>query len=224
MTISVHKLLIFRDENLLNQALTHRSYTNENPGESHNERLEFLGDAVLNFLSGEYLYDHYPQRSEGEMTQRRSTLVDEKQLAKFALAVGLDLRMRLGKGTIQTGGCQNPNLLSSTFEAVVGAYYLDRNQDFATLRPILADLFDAVLLQGNPSYVDAKNRFQVWVQANFEDTLPRYITDRIGGLDHAPEYSAKVLVKEKVYGEGKALGKKEAEKRAAENALIKLQQ
>jgi ribonuclease-3 len=160
---------------------------------------------------------------EGEMTQRRSTLVEEKQLAKFALTVGLNLRMRLGKGMIQTGGFQNPNLLSSAFEAVVGAYYLDHDQNFSTLRPIITDLFDSALLPGNPSYIDAKNRFQVWVQANFEDTLPRYVTDRIGGLDHAPEYLAKVLVKEKVYGEGKALGKKEAEKRAAENALIKLQ-
>jgi len=224
MTISVHKLLIFRDEKLLTQALTHRSYINENPGESHNERLEFLGDALLNFLSGEYLYDRYPQRSEGEMTQWRSTLVDEKQLAKFALIVGLDLRMRLGKGTIQTGGCQNPNLLSSTFEAVVGAYYLDRDHDFASLRPLIADLFDSALLQGNSSYIDAKSRFQVWVQAKFENTLPRYVIDRIGGLDHAPEYLAKVLVKEKVYGEGKAFGKKEAEKKAAKNALMKLQQ
>ncbi|MBW4622860.1 MAG: ribonuclease III [Cyanosarcina radialis HA8281-LM2] len=219
----MHKLLNFRDEKLLLQALTHRSYTNENPGETHNERLEFLGDAILTFICGEYLYLRYREMAEDEMTRRRSSLVDEKQLAKFATEVGLDFRMRLGKGAIADGGFTNPNLLSSTFEAVVGAYYLDCDRDIEAVRPIIEELFDSLspATVKSHSNLDSKNRLQEWVQANFA-MLPKYVTERIGGLDHAPEYRAKVLVGDKVYGEGKACGKKEAEKRAAENALSKL--
>jgi len=228
----MHSLLNFRDEKLLRQALTHRSYVNENlgefvnknPGESHNERLEFLGDALLGFISGEYLYRRYPELAEDEMTRRRSALVDEKQLARFAIAVGLDFRMRLGKGAIQDGGFQNPNLLSSTFEAVVGAYYLDCDRDLEIIRPMIEALFDSVpqTMLEIRSNVDSKNRLQEWVQSNFGNVLPRYVTERIGGPDHAPEYLATVLVDQKPYGEGKACGKKEAEKKAAENALAKL--
>ena len=211
---------------MLRQALTHRSYINENPGELHNERLEFLGDAILNFISGEYLYRRYPEMAEDEMTRRRSALVDEKQLAKFAIEVGLDFRMRLGRGAIQDGGFQNPNLLSSTFEAVLGAYYLDCDRDINAVRPLIEQLFDSVPLAivEIRSNVDSKNRLQEWVQSNFGSILPRYVTERIGGPDHAPEYLARVLVGDKPYGEGKACGKKEAEKRAAENALTKLKQ
>ena len=107
----MHKLLTFHNENLLRHALTHRSYINENPGEMQNERLEFLGDAILTFLSGEYLYRRHPEMGEDEMTRRRSALVDEKQLAKFAIEVGIDFRMRLGRGAIQDGGYQNPEFV-----------------------------------------------------------------------------------------------------------------
>lgn len=224
MNIKMHKLLNFQYEKLLRQALTHRSYVNENPGEMHNERLEFLGDALLTFISGDYLYGRYPEIAEDEMTRRRSALVDEKQLAKFAIEVGLDFRMRLGTGMIQSGGFQNPNLLSSTFEAVVGAYYLDRDRNIEAVRPIIEDLFDSVPQETveSRSNIDSKNQLQEWVQANFGSVLPKYVTERIGGLDHAPEYLAKVLVNNQLYGEGKACGKKEAEKRAAEHALSQL--
>jgi ribonuclease-3 len=219
----MHKLLNFRNEKLLRTALTHRSYVNENPGETHNERLEFLGDSVLNFVSGSYLYNRYPDVEEDEMTRRRSALVDEKQLAKFAIEVGLDFRMRLGNGAIRSGGFQNPNLLSSTFEAVVGAYFLDADQNLDALRLILEELFDCVpqAIFDRRSDVDAKNRLQEWSQAAHGE-LPRYSTDRIGGPDHAPEYLAKVMVRNKLYGEGNACGKKEAQKRAAEDAIARL--
>lgn len=220
----MHQLLIFHNEKLLRQALTHRSYVNENPGEEHNERLEFLGDALLTFISGEYLYTRYRDIAEDEMTRRRSALVDEKQLAKFAVEVGLDFRMRLGRGAIQDGGFQSPNLLSSTFEAVVGAYYLDCHSNIEKIRPIIQDLFDSVppAIMEIRSNVDSKNRLQEWVQAKFGSVLPKYITERIGGQDHAPEYLAKVFVGDQVYGYGKARGKKEAEKQAAEDALSNL--
>lgn len=221
----MHNILIFRNEKLLRLALTHRSYVNENLGESeHNERLEFLGDAILNFLSGEYLYRHHPDRGEDELTRRRSALVDEKQLAKFALEVGLDFWMRLGQGAIRDGGRQNPNLLSSTFEAVVGAYYLDNNSDIEAVRAIVEPLFASVAKQVvvGRSNVDSKNRFQEWVQSTGITNPPKYETTHIGGPPHAPEFVAKVLVEGKEYGEGKGRNKKEAEKAAAEDALVKL--
>ena len=222
----MHKILRFRNDKLLRQALTHRSYVHENPGEGeHNERLEFLGDALLNFLSGEYLYRRHPERGEDELTRRRSALVDEKQLAKFALEVGLDFRMRLGKGAIRDGGFQNPNLLSCTFEAVLGAYYLDNNSDIEAVRAIIEPLFDSVPenIVVSRSNVDSKNRLQEWVQRNVTPpNPPKYDAVQIGGLSHAPEFIAKVLVGEKVYGEGKGRNKKDAEKAAAEDALAKL--
>lgn len=222
----MHHLLIFRNEKLLRQALTHRSYVNENPsvGEENNERLEFLGDALLTFISGEYLYHRYPKMAEDEMTRRRSALVDEKQLAKFAIEVGLDLRMRLGKGAIREGGYTNPNLLSSTFEAIIGAYYLDNNSNIESLRPHVEELFDSVPdnIVVSRSEVDSKGRFQQWVLASPDTTPPKYVTVQEGGLPHAPEFLAKVFVGEKEYGEGRGRSKKEAEKRAAEDALAKL--
>jgi ribonuclease III len=221
----MHKLLIFRDEKLLRRALTHRSYVHENPGEGeHNERLEFLGDALLNFLSGEYLFRRHPERGEDELTRRRSALVDEKQLAKFAIEVGLDFRMRLGKGAIRDGGFQNPNLLSSTFEAVLGAYYLDNNSDIEAVSAIIEPLFDSVpeSIVVFRSNVDSKNRLQEWVQRNVTSNPPTYETFQTGGLSHAPEFIAKVFVGEKEYGEGKGRNKKDAEKAAAEDALAKL--
>jgi ribonuclease-3 len=222
----MHKILIFRNEKLLRQALTHRSYVNENPEEGeHNERLEFLGDALLNFLSGEYLYRRHPERGEDELTRRRSALVDEKQLANFGMKVGLNSKMRLGKGAIRDGGFQNPNLISSTFEAVLGAYYLDNNSDIEATRAIIEPLFDSVPenIVVSRSNVDSKNRFQEWVQRNVTPpNPPKYVATQIGGLSHAPEYLAKVFVAEKEYGEGKGRNKKDAEKAAAEDALAKL--
>lgn len=223
----MHKLLIFHDDKLLRTALTHRSYVHENPeaGE-HNERLEFLGDAVLNFLSGEYLYRRFPTKGEDELTRRRSALVDEKQLAKFAVEIGLDSRMRLGKGAIRDGGLSNPNLLSSTFEAVVGAYYLDKNSNIEAVRAVIEPLFDSVpeevfALRAN---VDSKNRFQEWVQRHITPTPPRYVTEQVGGSSHAPEFLARVIVGDKVYGVGRGRSKKIAEMAAAEDALARVKE
>ena len=202
----MHKLLVFKNEELLYRALTHRSYVHENPQASeHNERLEFLGDALLNFLSGEYLYRRYPEKGEDELTRRRSALVDEKQLAKFAIAVGLDMRMRLGKGAVREGGFQNPNLLSSTFEAIVGAYYLDNSFDIEAVRAVVEPLFNSVpeSIVEFRSHVDSKNRLQEWAQRNVTLTPPKYVTLQAGGSPHAPEFVARVFVDDKEYGEGR---------------------
>ncbi|MCT7949297.1 ribonuclease III [Ancylothrix sp. C2] len=221
----MHKILNFRNQQLLLRALTHRSYANENNGEcEHNERLEFLGDALLNFLSGEYLYKNHPEMAEDQLTRRRAALVDEKQLARFAEIIGITFKMRLAQGLIKEGGFSNPNLLSSTFEAVVGAYYLDNNSNIEAVRPIVEELFSSVPenVVETRSIVDAKNRFQQWVQANLDPNPPKYETFHAGGLPHAPEFLSKVYVGEKLYGEGKGRSKKDAEKRAAEDALSRV--
>ncbi|TAE58697.1 MAG: ribonuclease III [Nostocales cyanobacterium] len=221
----MHKLLTFKNEKLLLQALTHRSYVNENPGEGeHNERLEFLGDAILNFISGQYLYSRHPEKGEDELTRRRSALVEEKQLAKFAYEVDLNFKMRLGEGTKKDGGYYNPNLLSSTFEAVIGAYYLDNDCNVEPLKVILEPLFDSVSkdLVEPRSNVDSKNRLQEISQAQGIQEPPKYITEKAGGPDHAPEFISKVFVDGKELGIGKGKSKKEAEKAAAEDAIAKL--
>ncbi|MBF2088787.1 MAG: ribonuclease III [Synechococcales cyanobacterium K44_A2020_017] len=221
----MHKLLMFNDEKLLRRALTHRSYSNENSdADGDNERLEFLGDAILNFISGEYLYQVHPEMGEDEMTRRRSALVDEKQLARFAIEVGLDFRMRLGQGAIRDGGYQNTNLLSSTFEAVVGAYYLDHQRDIEVLRPLVEELFTSVPkeMMTIRSTIDSKNKFQEFMQKNGAHTPPNYVTEKLGGADHAPEFISQVYVEGKLCGTGKGRSKKDAEKKAAEDALAKL--
>jgi ribonuclease III len=220
----MHKLLTFNDEKLLHQALTHRSYTNEHIGAaSDNERLEFFGDAILSFISGEYLYTRHPQMGEGEMTRRRAVLVDEKQLAKFASAVGLDSEMRLGNGAMLEGGSHNPNLLSSTFEAIVGAYYLDAGCDIEAIRYSIYELFDSVPEGASIASftIDPKSEFQIFVQQN-NKISPKYYTNKTGGKDHRPEFTSRVCVGDEFCGEGKGSSKKAAEKQAAEAALSKL--
>ena len=150
-----------------------------------------------------------------------SALVDEKQLARFAIEIGLDFRMRLGQGLIRDGGYQNPNLLSSTFEAVVGAYYLDNKRSIEAVYPLVEQLFDSVRegVVVSRSTIDSKNRFQEWAQVNGATTPPRYVTEKVGGMDHAPEFIARVYVGDKLCGEAKGRSKKDAEKQAAEDAL-----
>lgn len=220
----------FNDDSLLRSALTHRSYVNENPQEGeHNERLEFLGDALLTYLSGDYLYRRHPEIGEDELTRRRSALVDEKQLSKFAVEVGLDKKMRLGKGAIREGGYQNPNLLSCTFEAVIAAYYLDNNSDIEALRNIIEPLFDSVPeeIVEFRSNLDPINQLQAWVQRHISQNppnLPKYIITKTGGVPHAPEFLCEVFVDNKKYGEGTGKNIKEAKKAAAIDALSNLEE
>ncbi|MBE9205535.1 ribonuclease III [Nostoc sp. LEGE 06077] len=223
------KDLTGKDRLLSDQALTHRSYVNEHPEKEHNERLEFLGDAILNFLSGEYLYHKYKKKGEDELTRLRSALVDEKQLAKFALDVGIKKEMRLGQGAIRDGGHDNHNLLSSAFEAVFGAYFIYKNRDIEAVRPIVEKLFDSVPEPTivSRSNVDSKNRLQEWVHSRNITTPPKYETSPEPDLpDHAPEFRAKVFVEgyKAPLGIGTGRNKKEAEKDAAEKALAKLKQ
>ncbi len=221
-------LFVFNDQNLLRMALTHRSYVHENPsmGED-NERLEFLGDAILNFLSGSYLYRQDADLGEDELTRRRAALVDEKQLANFAIALGLDTQILLGRGALRDGGNKSDNLLSCVFEAVIGAFYLDRNCDVEAVRPAVEALFDSVPpeLVNTRADLDAKNRLQEWVQSYIGHTLPQYVTEKVGGTDHTPEFESKVYVGDRLYGQSlrNFSSKKEAERAAALDALQQIE-
>ena len=156
----------FRKDAHLHRACIHRSYLNEHPEElEHNERLEFLGDAVLGFLIGEYIYRRHPEMSEGKLTLLRSALVDEKQLAEFATALSIGDMMLLGKGANLGGGQQNPKLLSSTFEAIIGAYFLDSGTE--AVRAFVVTLFAPVAerIVASKSDVNFKSLFQEWALA-----------------------------------------------------------
>src|SRR5512144_2997587 len=151
---------------LLARALTHRSYVNEHADVPlDNERLEFLGDAVLDFVVGAWLYNRFPEMAEGDLTRMRSALVRTEQLAAFARELGLGPAMRLGRGELQGGGRERPALLCATFEAVVGAIYL--NNGIEAVRnfvfPLLEKTADEMVLQ--PDIYDAKSRLQEWAQS-----------------------------------------------------------
>jgi ribonuclease-3 len=219
----------FKQENLWLQALTHRSYANENPGNEHNERLEFLGDAILQFVVGDFLYRRYPHFAEAELTRLRSQLVDEKQLAKFAQNLKLGDFMRLGNGAKKSGEQQNPSLLSDTLEAVIGAYFLDAGlepvRDF--VHGLLLSVVEEFQMTNSPNFknnlVDVKNQLQQWALKEFgPDGLPEYFLIQETGPDHAREFIFGVRIRDKVYAQGKGVRKQEATKAAAIAALEKI--
>jgi ribonuclease-3 len=224
------KRLPFQDAALLHRALTHRSYLYENPKEvsDDNERLEFLGDAVLGFLSSEFLYSLYSEMNEAQMTRLRSELVDEEQLANFANALDIGEWMRLGKGAMIDGGRKNSLLLSNTFEAIIGAYFLDSGID--AVRDLLSPLFTSVAEEvvsyqsdvDSQILVDSKNLFQQWAQATSGSILPKYFTIKEEGPSHAKKFTVEVRVGDTKYGSGTGTSKKDAEKRAAEDAIARL--
>ncbi|MGL6344353.1 MAG: ribonuclease III [Waterburya sp.] len=226
------KLPLFRNPALFNLALTHRSYVNEHPeaGED-NERLEFLGDAVLGFVVAQMLYQMYPTINEAQLTHMRSRLVDEQQLGKLGAELGLGELMRLGRGAAKDGGRNNPSLLNDTFEATLGAYFLDagieavRSYILEIFQPLAAKLVqgedtqqNSVQVQPQATFIDSKNRFQQWALANFQ-TPPEYQIIAESGPDHAKQFTAQVSILGQVYGVGTDRRKQEAEKRAAEAAL-----
>jgi ribonuclease-3 len=216
------KLPHFSDPLLLRRALTHRSYFNEHPEEKDdNERLEFLGDAILNFLVGELIYGRYPKMSEGKMTSLRSELVREKQLVKFATELGIGDKLRLGKGTIQDGGRQNPSLLSDAFEAIIGAYFLDSGIDKVRefVRPLFIPVADSIVFA--QSAINSKSLLQEWGLEKYREN-PQYSIIEESGPDHAKVYTVQVRIKGKLYGTGLGRSKQAAEKNAAQEALKKV--
>lgn len=211
--------LPFKDISVLTRALTHRSYINEHPEVlEDNERLEFLGDAVLDFVVGAWLYQHYPEMAEGLLTRMRSAMVRTEQLAAFARQLQLGKAMRLGNGEDQAGGRERDVLLCATFEALVGAIYLQAGitctQDF--IHPLLEQTACDIELQ--PDFHDPKSRLQEWSQAQGLG-IPYYETTRAVGPDHNRLFDVQVSIDGKVMGCGSGTSKQSAARAAAQNAL-----
>ncbi len=215
------------DPQLSAQAFTHRSYRHENPGIADNERLEFLGDAVINFTVGDFLYQYYPNYSEAELTQLRSQLIDEAQLAHFARLLNLGELMRLGKGADKNGERNNSSLLGDTFEAYIGALYLDQGLDCvrnflqSLLLSVLEELTVSPVLPAQNAFLDVKNQLQQWAQTHYQE-LPEYFVIEETGPDHAKEFTCGVKIRGQLYGMGHGSRKQDATKAAATQALQKL--
>lgn len=212
----------FRDPALLYRALTHRSYLNEHPEvPEDNERLEFLGDAVLDFVSGAFLYNRYPEMHEGQLTRLRSALVKEKPLAAFAEQLGIGPLLRLGKGEEETGGRQREAMLADTFEAIIGAYYLDSGIEAVIryIEPLFLSMKTEMIHTAD--HLDPKSAFQEWAQAN-KKISPRYYIVNSSGPEHIKEFVVEVRLNDEVYGVGTGRSKRVATQAAALDALKRL--
>jgi len=219
-SLTVRLGLSFSNLSLLTRALTHRSFVNENTDAVlDNERLEFLGDAVLDFIVGAWVYHHFPEMPEGDLTKMRSALVKNEQLAAFARALDLGRALRLGKGEFSSGGYQRDGLLGSTFEAVVGALYLDSGLGAveAFIHPLLEGARESILNELH----DPKSHLQEWAQSEKLGT-PHYKVVSSSGPDHAKTFEMEVEIGDKVYGKGSGSSKQAAEHAAAQDALEKL--
>lgn len=213
----------FRDRSLLFEALVHRSFLNENP-ESNlvaNERLEFLGDAILDFVAAEYLYQNCPEKGEGELTQLRSALVRTETLSAFATRLDLGRYLVLGRGEDLDGGRGRPTILADLFEALVGAVYLDAGLQH--VREFVEPFFEeeTARLHGEPP-LDPKSALQIELQGQTGST-PYYRTVASWGPDHARTFRVEVLVGERVLGVGEGPNKQAAQQQAARAALTELQ-
>lgn len=214
--------LPLRNYFLLSRALTHRSYLNENKDAiEDNERLEFLGDAVLDFIVAEWLYNHYPEKPEGDLTRLRAALVHTDQLASFAKEIDLGRALRLGRGEIQAGGRERLTLLCDAFEALVGAIYLEGGipavENFMV--PLLKDVVDEIFKSHMDD--DTKSRLQEWAQGSGFSS-PKYVLVAEEGPDHEKTFEMEVRINKKPYGRGIGSSKQTAEKAAAKEALIKI--
>ena len=214
---------VFNRPHLLEQALTHKSYVNEvrAKGQGDNERLEFLGDAVLALVISDYLAASFPDSSEGDLSKRKARLVSEASLAKAARRLDLGNLLRLGRGEELTQGREKPSLQADALEALIAAVYLDGGLEAArafTLRAFAPDLReeqgDEMPLLGQ----DYKTRLQEWCQKQF-DVLPQYSIIREAGPDHQKTFEVEVSIQGDVAGVGVGRTKKEAEQMAAKRAF-----
>ncbi len=211
----------FKNKNLIRQAFVHRSFLNETDEiPTSNERLEFLGDSILSFLVSDYLYLHYPDFPEGELTNIRSSLVKTATLAEVSRKLGLGNYLMLSKGEEEGGGRQNTSILADTFEALLGAIYLD--QGLTKVRELVENFLFPCLstILSQKTYKDAKSVFQELVQDKIKIS-PVYKVLAESGPDHAKEFKVGVFVNNVLHGEGSGKSKQEAEMKAAKAALEK---
>jgi len=212
--------VVFNDKDLLKQAFTHRSYINENPGMSicHNERLEFLGDAVLELIVTDFLYKKYPSYTEGELTSVRSALVNAIIISEIASDVGMNDYLLLSKGEAKDYGKARVYILANTYEALVGAMYLDQGYDVTnkfiakTLLPKTEEIVNKKLWR------DAKSLVQEKAQ-KFVSVTPMYKVLHEAGPDHDKHFTVGIYFGGDLIAEGKGKSKQEAEQKAAEEAL-----
>lgn len=210
----------FQDASLLLRALTHRSYLNEVPEHPtpHNERLEFLGDAIIDFLVGEYLFHHLPEMREGDLTSVRAALVRTEALAEFAVQIHLGEQVLMGRGEEASGGRTRPALLADAFEALVAAMYLD--QGMGAVQAWVSRLVEpAVQEQLQRGSKDAKSLLQEIAQAQLGFTPVYEVVDQIGP-DHERIFTTQVRVGEEVRGTGQGRSKQTAAQAAAQAALL----
>lgn len=216
--------LRFHDRGMLRAGLVHKSFVNERPelGLTSNERLEFLGDAILGAVAAHLLYERYPSASEGDLTVLRAGLVRQSTLASWAHKIDLGEHVLLGKGEESGGGRERDALLARAFEAVVGAIYLDLGYDCAAqaLRPFL--LGEPELAgEGKPA-LDAKSRLQQLSQARF-DAMPEYQVVEVQGPGHSPTFTVEVVAGPAVRAAGSGRTKQAAQQAAAQAALEQLE-
>ncbi len=216
--------LHFSDQALLLQALTHRSYVNEHDEAdlSDNERLEFLGDAVLDFISGEMLYRRFPEMPEGDLTRLRAALVRTESLAALALDCRIGEALRMGKGEEKGGGRERPNNLCGAFEAVIGAYYIDQGLDAVVtfMMPKLLERLKQVFAESLDK--DARSSLQEISQARYNLT-PMYRMVDASGPEHEKEFTFEALIGATVVGSGVGRSKQAASQAAAQDALDRLE-
>ncbi len=214
----------FVNESLLQQALTHRSYINEHgkTDVGDNERLEFLGDAVLDFMVGDMLYRRYPDMPEGQLTRLRAALVRTDSLAGLSKQIGLGTMMWMGRGEEASGGRERTTNLCAVFEAVVGALYLDQGLEAVRkfVTPPLDSLLEEILAASLDK--DARSLLQEWSQAR-RNLTPAYRTVSATGPDHQKEFIVEVLIGEQVAGSGSGRSKQSAAQAAARDALNRVE-
>ncbi len=212
--------IIFKDKNILKQAFTHRSYLNEHKDSElvHNERLEFLGDAVLELIVTEYLYVKYPDSNEGELTAYRSALVNANTLSDAAGKINMNDFLLLSKGEAKDVGRARQIILANAIEALIGAIFLDQGYDVAKyfISNNIFNLIEKIIEE--KTWLDAKSKFQEQAQ-DYEGITPLYKTLKEEGPDHDKKFTVGVYLDKTKVAEGEGKSKQEAEQVAANNAL-----
>lgn len=208
---------VFENKSILKQALTHSSYANENRNSGpFNERLEFLGDAVLSLISADFLYRRFPSMPEGDLTKLRSGLVCTASLSEYARQISLGDFLLLGKGEDANGGRERNSNLENAFEAVIAAVYLDGGIECA--RKFVLRFLDVSVETRHINFKDYKTKLQEIVQESHEETL-NYVVTSVSGPDHDKRYEIEVHLNSNVIGKGTGRSKKQAEQEAAKQAL-----
>jgi len=212
----------FKSNEILAHALVHSSYTNENKMGplSNNERLEFLGDAVLELATSEYIFTNFPEMTEGEMTKLRASVVCEATLSKCARTLGLGEFLRMGKGEIANGGKERDSILCDLFEAIIGAIYIDGGLAPAKRFVLCALEEDIHSMRGLKWIADCKTHLQEQLQKTSQEPIEYYVINE-EGPDHNKIFTVELAHSGKVLAQGRGKNKKEAEQEAARHAIEK---